>query len=120
MYPAAMTDDDPELDDPELVALQGLNGRLEVLYQHRDDGLGGPSLDTVIDALETEAARLMQARSDRMWLPFIVRYNAAVAEAHRLLGLPPPTAPEVERSLEAATGASREGLGVPPREGRET
>lgn len=82
--------DDP--DDPELVQLRALNKRLEDLHALRWDAEGreDPTVVIAIDALDTEAAALIRARCDRTLAPIIAATDAAIAEAHRLLGLPPP------------------------------
>lgn len=66
--------------------LKSLNGRLEALYQRSLDGERDPALQIAIDALESEAALLIQARSDATLKPVIERHDAAMAEARRLLG----------------------------------
>lgn len=90
-------------DDPELVRLRALNARLEALHNvpWREDGTVDPTVQIAIDALESEAAALLQVRADRTLVPIIARHDAAIAEAHRLLGLPPPD--RAQRLLEGFT-----------------
>lgn len=76
-------------DDPELAVLRALNARLEALYaaRWRDDGTVDPTVEVAIDALEGEAAAFIGTRADRTLVPLQARLDAAVAEAHRLLGI---------------------------------
>lgn len=89
MYPRAVAVGE---DDPELVQLRALNKRIEDLYALRwdADGREDPAVVIAIDALDTEAAALIRARTDRTLVPLEARIDAAIAEAHRLLGWPPP------------------------------
>src|SRR5688572_24692830 len=79
-------------DDPELVRLRALNDRIEALCALRWDASGreDPTVVIAIDALDHEAAALIRARTDRDLAPTQRRLDAALVQAHRLLGRPPP------------------------------
>lgn len=106
-------------DDPELVALRALNARLEALHvaRWRPDGTEDPTVQIAIEALESEAAAIIRARCDRTLVPIVAATDAALAEAHRLLGLPPPD--RAQRLLEAARVATREAVAEHRRAGRK-
>lgn len=55
-------------DERELAELRALNARIEALHgrRWRPDGTEDPAVVIAIDALESEAAALIRARSDRM------------------------------------------------------
>jgi hypothetical protein len=115
VYPRAMEDG---ADDPELVQLRALNARLEALHNARwdADGREDPTVVIAIEALDTEAAALIQARTDRTMVPLEAQIDAAIAEGHRLLGLPPP---EPSPRAKALTEATQEAVAEHRRAGRK-
>jgi hypothetical protein len=98
-------------DDPELVALRALNERHAALCKVRFDGDGreDPAVARALEALEHEGAALIRAHCDRTLAPVTASLDAAIAEAHRLLGTPPPEpSPRAKALTEAFTEATRE------------
>lgn len=79
-----------------------------------------PQWEIAIDGLEHEAAALIRARCDRTLAPVIAAHDAALREAHRLLGLP-PTVPSdrAQRFTAAFTEATREAVAEHRRAGRK-
>jgi hypothetical protein len=83
--------EEPPDSDPDLTTLRALNARIEALQLSRGEGPPDPALDASIDALEHEAAGLIQARTDRSLKPINERFEAAMAVARRFLRRDPET-----------------------------
>lgn len=74
-----------DTDDPELVRLQAVLDRIEALCARRWNQ--GGQVEAELETLDAEAAMLIRARTDRTLVPLSARLDAAIAEAHRLLGM---------------------------------
>lgn len=75
-------------DDLELARLRALNARIEVLMNARGD-VPDAAEDAAIEALELEAADILETRAERRLAPIRERFDRAMVEARRLLGKEP-------------------------------
>lgn len=72
-----------------------------------------PVIDAEMDALDHAAAEIIRAQTDATVRPLEARIDAAIAEAHRLLGWPPP--PPRTGAGEVLEGDTAPSRATPPR-----